>query len=161
MTLKPRALRIAALLPIALWAGCLHQTGPEDPSPVPVPTLVSVTVQYTQPTTCQNTTSPCSGGVLFWASWIQNGQAVQLIQTPGTYVWTGTLSNVPVNFPPVGEPYLARVYDPYLIDTPTAGNTAERLKIGGQVVSQFYQYGTPYESGLIYVDAVGVGHNPL
>jgi hypothetical protein len=160
VTLKSHALRIAALLPIAFWAGCFHQTGPEDPSPVPVPPLVSVTVQYRQPNGCLNVTSPCEGRVVFFGSWMQTGQFIYLTEVPNGLIWTGTVSGVPVNFPPTDQPYLVRIYDPYLIDTPTGGVTADRLQVGGQAPNQFYAYGTPSESALIFVDAVGAGHNP-
>jgi ribosome-associated heat shock protein Hsp15 len=39
-----RVLRLALLLAVGFLGACLHQEGPEDPSPVPFPTLVSVRV---------------------------------------------------------------------------------------------------------------------
>jgi hypothetical protein len=157
---KPHALFVA-LLPIALGAGCFHQTGPEDPSPVAVPPLVSVRVEYRQPNGCLNVTSNCDGRVVFFGSWMPKGKEVLLTQVEGTFVWTGTITGVPVNFPPVDQPYLVRVYDPYLRDYQTAGVTADRLQVGGAPLTQFYLYGTSSESGLIYIDATGVGHSPF
>ena len=49
----------------------------------------------------------------------------------------------------------------YLRDYQTAGVTADRLLVGGQTITRFLEYGTPGESGLIYIDAQGVGHNPF
>ena len=158
--MKPQALFVA-LLPIALGAGCFNQTGPEDPSPVPVPALVSVQVVYRQPNGCLNFTSNCDGPVVFWGSWMPQTAQIVLAQTPGTFIWTAKVSGVPVNFPPVDQPYLVRVNDPYIRDFPTGGATADRLQVGGQAVTQFYQYGTIFESGLMYVDATGVGHSPF
>ena len=158
--MKPHALFVAALLPVA-WAGCFHQTGPEDPSPVAVPALVSVRVEYRQIYGCLNVVSPCDGPVTFFGSWMPGGKQIVLTQVSGTAVWTGTVSGVPVNFPPVDQPYLVRVYDPYLRDYPTGGATADRLQVGGQALTQFYEHGTVTEFGLIYIDATGVGHSPF
>ena len=158
--MKPHALFVA-LLPIALGAGCFHQTGPEDPSPVAVPPLVSVRVEYRQPNACLNVTSPCDARVVFFGSWMPPGKEVLLTRIEGTFVWTGTVTGVPVNFPPVDQPYLVRVFDPYLLDYQTAGVTADRLQVGGAPVTQFYYYGTTQEVGLMYIDATGVGHSPF
>ena len=158
--MKPHALFLAALLPVALGVGCFQQTGPEDPSPVPVPALVSVRLEYRQPYGCLSFTSPCDGPVSFFGSWMPQGTRIVLTQV-STFVWTGMASGVPVNFPPVDQPYLVRVYDPYVPDYPTGGATAERLQVGGQSVTQIYQPGTITEFGLIYIDAVGVGHSPF
>lgn len=160
-TLKSRALFFAALLPTALGVGCFRQTGPEDPSPVAVPALVSVRVEYRQPNGCLNITSDCEGRVVFFGSWMPRGKEIFLTKVSGTFVWTGTVSGVPVNFPPVDQPYFVRVYDPYLRDYQTAGVTADRLQVGGQVLTKFFEYGTTSESGLIYIDAQGVGHSPF
>ena len=66
-----------------------------------------------------------------------------------------------MNFPPADQPYLVRVGDPFLRDYQTAGATADRLQVGGQALTKFLDYGTPGESGLVYIDAQGVGHNPF
>jgi hypothetical protein len=159
--LSSRALRLGLLLPLGLLPSCLHQEGPEDPSPIPVPTLVSVRVEYRQPNGCVNTSSPCEGSVYFFASWMLQGGYIVLSRTPDTNFWSGTATSVPVNFPPTDQPYLVRVFDPYLQDTPTGGVAADRLEVGGQTLTKFMDYGTPSESGLVYIDAQGVGHNPF
>jgi hypothetical protein len=90
------------------------------------------------------------------------GRFAVLSQQPGTFIWTGTLTGVPANFPPIDDqPYLVRIIDPYLKDTVTGGATADRLQVGGQLLTRFYEYGTPAESGLVYIDMQGGGHNPF
>ena len=160
MALKLRTLSLALVLG-GFCVSCLRQEGPEDPSPIEAPALVLVRVEYRQPNGCLNTASPCDGPVTFSASWMPQGAYVFLSQTPGTFIWTGTVPNVPVNFPPTDNPYVVRVGDPFLRDYQTAGATADRLRIGGQVLTKFLDYGTPEERGLVYVDAQGVGHNPF
>jgi hypothetical protein len=152
---------LALLLLFLPQSACLHQTGPEDPSPLPAPLVTSVRIEYRQPNGCLNTTSDCGGAVTFFASWLPEGAYLTLLQAPGTFVWTGTADNVPVNFPPTDQPYVVRVGDPFLRDYQTAGATADRLRVGGQVLSRFLDYGTPNERGLVYIDAQGVGHNPF
>ena len=44
--------------------------------------------------------------------------------------------------------------------TDTGGLTAARLIIGGQVITQYLEPGTPNESGLIFVDDNGQGRTP-
>jgi hypothetical protein len=145
----------AALLP-----ACFEQIGPEDPSPIEFPTRVTVAIEYRQPPNfCAQPGSTCGDPVWFWGSWMQPGGEIVLTRTPGTFIWTGRAPNVPVNFPPTDEPYLVRVHDPLLRETPTEGGTAERLQVGGQMVTKFYDPGTPRESGLMFIDAQGVGHN--
>jgi len=146
-----------------LVAGCwdFHPEVPEGPSPVPVARLVSVTVQYRQPFDCFNEPSLCSGRVVFFGSWMQLGGYVLLEPVAGTSIWTGVVPNVPVNYPPVDEPYLVRIADPHLWETPTNGVTASRLLVGGQALTHFDFVGTPQESALLYVDDAGVGHNPF
>jgi hypothetical protein len=158
-----RALRSALLVPLALLSSCLHQEGPEDPSPVVYPSLVSVRIEYRQPSGCVDTAVGCDQGpVRFEASWMSpQGTHVLLTRMPGTFIWNGTVTNVPANFPPTDQPYLVRIIDPYLKDTPTGGVTADRLQVGGQLITRFYEYGTPAESGLIFIDAQGVGHSPF
>jgi hypothetical protein len=159
--LRSRALPFALLVANVLSASCLHQEGPEDPSPIEAPAVVSVRVEYRQPNGCLNTGSDCNGPVTFFASWLPPGAYVVLSPSPNGFVWTGTIPNVPVNFPPADNPYLVRVGDPFLRDQQTAGATADRLKIGGQVLTKFLDYGTPEESGLVFIDAQGIGHNPF
>jgi hypothetical protein len=157
------ALRFALLVPIGLLASCFHQEGPEDPSPIPQPTLVSVRVEYRQPNGCLGSSPSCDRGpVVFTGSWMSpQGIYTVLTRTPGTFIWTGTVTNVPSNFPPIDQqPYFVRIIDPFLSDTATGGATADRLQVGGQLLTRFYEYGTPAESGLIYIDVQGVGHNP-
>jgi hypothetical protein len=160
-TLIARAPRLALAALAVLAASCLHQTGPEDPSPIPHPTLVSVRLEYRQPNGCLNVTTPCDGPVRFSASWMPAGAYIDLAQTSGTFIWTGIAHDVPANFPPLGEPYLVRVADPYLHEYQTQGATADRLQVGGQILTKFYEYGTPVEAGYVYIDVQGVGHNPF
>jgi hypothetical protein len=162
LTVRSRAFAFPLVLASVLGASCLHQEGPEDPSPIETPSLVSVRVEYRQPNGCLNTVTPCDGSVRFFASWMNpEGAHVALTPVPGSDFWTGTVHNVPVNFPPAEQAYLVRIYDPYLLDQQTAGVTADRLKVGGQAITKFFEYGTPSESGLVYIDAQGVGHNPF
>ncbi|HXK09597.1 MAG TPA: hypothetical protein VMT70_08135 [Vicinamibacteria bacterium] len=152
--------RIAILALVVPWAGCF------EPDPVPAPTpknarLVSVPVLYRQPNGCVNTSSSCDNLVVFFGSWMRPGQEIYLASDPGSHVWTGVALGVPVNWPPADEPYLVRVFDPHLVDTPTGGVTAARLMVGGQLLDQFDQPGTPKESGLVYIDDNGVGHVPF
>jgi hypothetical protein len=153
----------ALLLGALAAAGCLVPsvaTGPADPDPVPLPRLVSVTIEYRQPS-CFNVSASCEGSVFFWGSWMRPGNEFALTPQPGGFLWTGTARNVPVNFPPRDQPYLVRVYDPYLLETPTAGFTASRLRVGGQAIVWFDSPGTPEEVGLIYIDDNGQGRSPL
>jgi len=146
-----------------LAGGCLEITKSvtEGPGPTPFPRLVSVKLEYRQPNACFNVVAPCTGHVVFFASWMQPGGEVVLSQTPGTFVWTGTVTNVPVNFPPRDQPHLVRVFDPHLIETDTGGVTALRLVVGGQIITFFNEPGTTNENGVIYVDDNGVGRNPF
>jgi hypothetical protein len=92
---------------------------------------------------------------------MRTGLVLTLTPASGRYVWTGTATNVPVNFPPRDEPYLVRVFDPYLLDTSSGGVTAARLQVGGQVVVDVEAVGTPAESGRVYIDDNGIGHTPF
>jgi hypothetical protein len=147
----------------SLGIGCLEITKSvtEGPPPVASPRLVSVSVEYRQPNGCVNVTNPCNTRVVFFGSWMQPGGEVLLNQSPGTYVWTGIVPNVPVNFPPREQPYLVRVFDPHLTETPTGGVTASRLTVGGQIITFFDQPGTTAESGVIFIDDNGIGRNPF
>jgi hypothetical protein len=153
-----------------LATGCqdfLHPDVTPGPSPAPVLRLVSVTVEYRQPAGCKNSPDRCADHVVFFGSWMRQGTGGQpgdevLLGTPaGPNFWTGVVTNVPVNWPPVDLPHYVRVYDPHLHDTPSGGVTAARLTIGGQIITQYDSPGTTKESGLIYIDDNGVGHNPL
>ncbi len=146
-----------------LGDGCLEITKSvtEGPPPVPSPRLVSVRVEYRQPNGCVNVSNPCNTRVVFFGSWMQPGGEVLLSESPGTYAWTGTIPNVPVNFPPREQPYLVRVFDPHLTETPTGGVTASRLVVGGQMITFFDQPGTTAESGVIFIDDNGIGRNPF
>lgn len=167
-------LRFAAVPVLALAAGgCLDTEGLTGQAPpVQAPRVVSVKVEYRQPNGCANEAVHCNDLVVFFGSWMGPAEAGEPIpsgsaggpfplrRTPGTYVWTGTVTNVPVNFPPRDQAYLVRVFDPHIVQSETGGVTALRLMVGGQTISFFDQPGTGNESGVIYVDDNGVGRNP-
>ncbi len=146
----------------AAAAGCDFQPDPPPgPSALPAARAVSVRIEYRQPQGCQNAAPEhCVDLVWFFGSWMHPGEEVPLELVSGSYLWTGTASGVPVNWPPTEQPHLVRVFDPHLKDTPTGGVTAARLTVGGQLLSQFDLAGTPKESGLVYIDDDGVGRNP-
>jgi hypothetical protein len=110
---------------------------------------------------CANTPAACDNLVVFFGSWMRPGQEIYLADDGGSHVWSGQVSGVPVNWPPVDEPHLVRVFDPHLVDTPTGGVTAARLVVGGQVMQDFDQPGTPQESGRVYIDDNGAGRTPF
>jgi hypothetical protein len=157
------SLRRTLILATALLAGgCFFEkSGPEGPTPVPVSRSVIVTVEYVQPGLCLNSANRCSDPVVFFGSWMRPGQEFSLKPVAGTFTWTGRAASVPVNFPPGDDPYLVRVFDPYLLDTASAGVTAARLRIGGQPLVDVDAPGTPSESGLVYIDDNGIGHTPF
>lgn len=158
-----RARRHAAAVAIALFAtGCLELTGSDTPPVYESPEFVSVNVEYRQPNGCLNVSTPCHEPVYFFASWMRpNGSFIELRSDPGSFVWRGTATGVPVNFPPRDyEPYLVRVFDPYLREGPGGGITAQRLRVGGQLLTRFDSAGSSRESGLVFIDANGIGHNP-
>jgi hypothetical protein len=150
------------LLALAAPLGCDFQPDPDaGPTAVPAPAVASVRVEYRQPNGCANPTpAACENLVVFFGSWMQPGQEIYLTSDPGSHAWTGVAAGVPVNWPPVVEPHLVRVFDPRLVDTPTGGVTAARLQLGGQVLTQYDSPGTPQESAVVYVDYNGVGRNP-
>jgi hypothetical protein len=151
-----------ALLGALLAGGCFFEkSGPDGPSPVSVTRQVVVTVEYVQPGLCLNSANRCADPVVFFGSWMRPGQEFALTPVPGTFNWSGRASSVPANFPPSDEPYLVRVYDPYLLDTASGGVTAARLRIGGQMLVDVEAVGTPAESGRVYIDDNGVGHTPF
>lgn len=142
-------------------SGCydFHLAGPEDPSPAASPRVVSVAVEYRQPNECINVVSRCAESVVFFGSWMRPGAEFALRSDPGSHMWVGTARNVPVNFPPTGEPYRVRIFDPYLRDGLTEGFTAERLVLGGQRVLTIDASGGRNEAGLVYVDEQGQARN--
>ncbi len=151
-------------------AACKAEEIPVGPGSVEVPGRVSVTVEYRQLNSCQNVQASCEGDVVFYGSWMRQGDGIALANQTGSYVWTGTIAGVPINFPPAWmpvnyppyeEPYYVRIYDPYLRDTPTAGRTGRRLKVGTQALSVFGDADMPTECAWVYVDASGIGHNPF
>jgi hypothetical protein len=154
--------RLPVLLAALVAGGCFFDEDvTEGPSPLPISRSVRVTVEYTQPGLCLNSANRCTDPVVFFGSWMRPGEEATLQAVAGRYIWTGTVTAVPVNFPPGEEPYLVRVFDPYLLDTPSGGVTAARLRVGGQVLTRFDWLGTPAESGFVFVDDNGVGHNPF
>jgi len=131
----------------------------EGPSTLPPTSYTTIQIEYRQPNGCQNVPESCVDGVVFFGSWMRPGEEVLLDGAPG-HIWVGQATNVPVNWPPVIEPHLVRVFDPYLVQTATAGVTAARIRVGGQVLTDYEGVGTPQESGVVFVDVDGVGHNP-
>jgi len=99
--------------------------------------------------------------VVFFASWMEQGNEFRLTKDPAGFIWRGRANGVPVNFPPTDDPHAVRVYDPHLLDEPTQGGTADRLRVGGQVLTVFDSPGEPKVVGLVYIDDFGVGHNPF
>ena len=99
-----------------------------------------------------------------WVVWITHSSrraatgATSTSCTSGT-TRSGEAQNVPVNFPPSGEPYRVKVYDPYLRDTLTEGFAAERLVLGGQRVLTIDGGGGRNEAGLVYIDEQGQARN--
>jgi hypothetical protein len=144
-----------------LAAGCddYRLDGPTDPEPLSPPRTVSVTVEYLQPNGCVEGSPRCEDNVVFFGSWMRSGEEFFLRPQPGRFLWRGTATNVPVNFPPRGQPHAVVIYDPHLVGTPTAGLTAARLKVGGEAITRFDSPGNPRETGLIYIDENGQGRN--
>jgi hypothetical protein len=89
------------------------------------------------------------------------GAEFALDPDPNGFIWRGRAEAVPVNFPPRGAPYEVRIFDPYLIESPTDGYTAERLKVGGEAISRIESPGGRFEHGRIYIDENGQGRNAL
>jgi hypothetical protein len=152
---------VVAFLSLLCSAGCFHETGPEHPDPVPVPTVVSVQVEYVQPNGCIATVYPCSDLVVFFGSWMGPNGPIRLVRQADGHVWTGVVTGVPVNFPPTGAPYNVRVYDPYLQTDTEARFTGQRLTIGGASLTHIDLPGGHDESALVYIDDTGQGHNPF
>jgi hypothetical protein len=160
--LKRRGL-LGSLVCALLAGACydFHLTGPEDAPQISPPALVSVTVEYRQPAGCVNSVTHCDDKVVFFASWMRAGDEFALERDAGGHIWRGLATGVPVNFPPRDSPHAVRVYDPHLRDQPNEGLTAERLRVGGQMLTVIESRGTIEESGLIYIDDNGVGRNPF
>jgi len=160
--MRPLLGRLAWLVAAATLAGCDFQPDPpEGPSALAPARVVDVRIEYRQPQGCENANPErCVDLVWFFGSWMHPGEEIALEPVPGSYVWAGTATGVPVNWPPTDQPHLVRVFDPHLKDTPTGGVTAARLTVGGQILTQYDSPGTPQESGLVYVDDNGLGRNP-
>lgn len=150
------------LLSCALLPGCWDfQPDPDlGPSALPNVRVVDVRVEYRQPNACDNDPAHCNDRVVFFGSWMHQGDEVLLTLASGTRQWAGVAHGVPVNFPPKEFPHLVRVFDPHLTRGATGGVTAARLIVGEQIITQYDQPGTPNESGLIYIDDNGQGRNP-
>lgn len=157
-----RSLR-PVLLATALFLGAcddVHIGGPDGPEPLAPPRLVDVTIEYVQVNECLPGSPTCDDNVAFFASWLRPGQAILLRPEPSRFVWRGIAEGVPVNYPPQGLPHAVVIYDPHLVGSPTRGVTAERLKVGGQIITWFERPGGPNEQGLIYIDQNGLGRTP-
>ena len=155
-----RAALVGAAALSALSCNAFKRTaGPDVAGPVNPPGTVSVTIEYDQVPECVEGSPRCADNVVFFGSWMQQGEEFFLKKEPGRYIWRGTALRVPVNFPPtpVSQPYLVRIYDPHIVGGPTEGITADRLKVGGEALTRFYSPGNPSESGLIYIDQNGQG----
>lgn len=157
-----RAALLGAVALSALSCNAFRRAaGPEDAPLVNPPGTASVTIEYEQIVECVAGSPRCSDNVVFFGSWMQVGEEFFLKKEPGRFVWRGTAPRVPVNFPPRGEPYQVRIYDPHIVGGPTEGITADRLKVGGEALSRFYSPGNPSESGLVFIDQNGQGHSPF
>lgn len=154
---RPRPVVLLAALTLAACID-VHLDNPESPSPAAIPRLVPVMIEYRQPNGCVNLTSRCDEPVIFFGSWMRPGGEFALRPDPSSHLWTGTATGVPVNFPPRDAPYTVRIFDPYVRESPTQGFTAERLKVGGQIVTRFDRSG---EAGLIFIDDNGQGRSPF
>ena len=154
--LRRLALLLAAL-PLA--ASCdIQPDVAEGPSALPPTAYATVRVEYRQPNQCANVPENCAARVVFFGSWMRSGEGIPLEPAAG-HMWVGQATSVPVNWPPVIAPHLVRVFDPYLVQTDTAGRTAARLRVGGQVLTEYHDAGTPAESGRVYIDDDGFGHS--
>jgi hypothetical protein len=142
---------------------CDFQKDP-DPGPVAVSPIrfVTIKVEYRQPAGCLNADpAHCGDHVVFFGSWMKpSGDEVLLDTRFGPSFWDGFVENVPVNWPPNDFPHFVRVFDPHLQATASGGVTAARLVVGGQMITEYDQPGTPQESGVIYIDDNGVGRPP-
>lgn len=159
--------RALAVLLIIAGVGSLscnafrRAAGPDEAPPAEPPQTVSVTVEYEQIRECVAGSPRCEDNVVFFGSWMDAGQEFFLRKEPGRFIWRGVAERVPVNFPPQGQPYQVRIYDPHIVGGPTQGITAERLKVGGETMTRFFSPGNPFESGLVYIDQNGRGRSPF
>ena len=153
---------VGALACGALLGGCydFHLAGPEEAPADVVPRTVSVSIQYRQPTNCQNDAVHCEDPVIFYGSWMREGNEFSLTPDANNHVFRGTALVVPVNYPPKDQPYTVRIYDPYLARTSTGGFTARRLVVGGESLTNIESSGSRQERALMFVDENGFGHNP-
>jgi hypothetical protein len=154
------ALLVAATALGAASCNAFRRSGPDEVDAVEPPDVVPVTIEYEQIVECVPGSPRCEDNVVFFGSWMQPGEQFFLRKEPGRYVWRGRAERVPVNFPPEGEPYLVRVFDPHIVGGPTEGITADRLKVGGEIMTRFYSPGNRFESGLVYIDQNGQGRTP-
>lgn len=160
MKATPRA-AVAALALTLLGCPDFHQTGPEDPSPTPVPARASITVEYEQPAGCVGVGANCQDLVIFLGSWMPPGGQIFLTPDATRRFWTARIDGVPVNYPPRGDPYEVRVYDPHLQEASTIRYTGQRLRIGSETLTRIQHPGSRNEAALVYIDSVGIGHNPF
>ena len=113
--------------------------GPDEAAPLNPPRLVSITIEYRQSAHCEGPAERCEDPVVFFSSWQRppavGNNGIILTRDPGGFVWRGRAFNVPVNFPPRDDPHAVRVIDPHLYGGATQGATAERLKVGGQILT--------------------------
>jgi hypothetical protein len=154
----------ASVIAAALLLGAcpdLHQTGPEDPSPTPVPERATITIEYEQPAGCVGVGANCQDLVIFLGSWMPPGGQIFLEPDATRHFWTARISDVPVNYPPRGDPYEVRVYDPHLQESAAIRYTGQRLRVGSESLTQIRQPGSRNEAALVYVDSTGLGHNPF
>jgi hypothetical protein len=161
--MRPTRWSLAILGAALLGAGCnaFRLSSPEDAPEVNPPRVVSVTVQYRQPQGCLNEERRCDDPVVFFGSWMHPGEEFHLTPDPGSFVWRGTARGVPVNYPPRDQPHLVRIFDPHLREGPGGGVTAQRLWVGGELLDKFDTPGGENESGLVYIDESGTGHDPF
>jgi len=147
----------AAILAGLLAGGCLEfrGVGPEDITPERPPRVVDVTIEYTQPPTCE-VSSNCENPVVFFGTWMRDGAQFALTRDERNWVYRGVAKAVPVNFPPheYEVPYIVRVYDPHL-----GRYAAFNLKIGGELMTKIQILGPYDEIGRVYIDENGFGHN--
>ncbi len=152
---------LAAGLLVAL-GGCFRPDDvPSGPDAIPFPATTTIEIEYTQPNGCISTTVNCEDLVIFLASWMQPNQQIFLARDASHHVWTGSVSGVPVNFPPSGQPFEVRIYDPFLQTDHVTRYTARRLKIGTQMMTRIEAPGAHDEHALVFVDSTGQGHNPF
>lgn len=159
---QTRTFLVAALGLSLSMVACLRPDDvPSGPEPIPFPETATIRVEYTQPNGCISTTVPCADLVSFYGSWMRPGAQIFLTPDASHHVWTGSVAGVPVNFPPSGDPFEVRVYDPFLQSDPTTRYTARRLKVGTQELTRIQEPGSHDEHALVFVDSTGQGHNPF